>query len=383
MTKITAHAILFIACLNSFFVFGQAVAPIAVLNVGYNESSSGLAIFDVGNNNVVIIGEDVHNRIDMPRATLKFLQHLHKLNGTRVLAIEGGTSTAFLVNRYLDTQDTVLLREIVRHTFYWGIEHQQFLKELAQWNEQLSDDQKIKLRSADIEIKQESVVLAINVLLKEQETTALPSGLRSFREIFEEKSSHRNKFDALNVFYYYDKDKCRKAAEAVLADVAVHPDQYKTIFGPNVGMVKTMMQDLISQYTFNYKDTHYGYRDAIIYQKLLSLHNDGITKFLYIVGGKHTGQGSSSYRLQHDALSPFHGKVVFINITARKPNGKFQGSKAVSDLSARYPEMFCADCHVLIRNDGSTKLLTQVPDYTLAFKNTSFVRKFSNTFTGD
>ena len=381
--RINIYVVSFIACLNGLSASGQPVGPLTVLNVEYNESPVGFGIFDIKDNNVVIIGEDVHNRIDMPRTTLKFLQHLHKLNGTRVLAIEGGTSTAYLINKYLDTQDTVLLREIVRHTFYWGIEHQQFLKELAQWNEKLPNDQKVKLVSADIEIKQESVVLAMNVLLKTWETTALPPGLRSFREIFEEKSSHRSKFDALNVFYYYDKNKCRKAAEAVLADVALQPDQYKTIFGSNVEMVKLMLQDLISLYAFNYKDLRYAARDEIIYRKLRDLHSEGVTKFLYIVGGKHTGQGSSSYRLQHEPLSPFNGKVVFINITARKPNGKFEGARAVSDLSERYPEIFCGDCHVLIRNDGSNKLLTQVPDYTLAFKSTAHVRKFRNTFTGD
>src|ERR1041385_3495905 len=160
--------ILLIAVLVTVACHAQHKSPIAKLNVEYQESFDGFDLLDVTNKNVFIIAEDTHNRISMPRTTLKFLRYLYQVNGTRVLAIEAGTSTAWLINKYLANQDTLLLNDIIRHTFYWGIEHREFLQELAKWNQQLDEDRKIRVVSADIELKQESVVLALNVLMEKR-----------------------------------------------------------------------------------------------------------------------------------------------------------------------------------------------------------------------
>ena len=360
----------------------QQSGPIAVLNVDYHQPANGFEILKMESKDVVIVGEDVHNRIDMPRTMLKLLQHLHNVNNTRVLVIEAGSSTAWLINRFLDTQDTLLLRDIARHTFYWGIEHKEFWQELAKWNEQLSVDEKIKVVSADIEIKQESVVLALNILMQRKELTTSMSGLKTFRDVFEERSTHRNQFNALNVNYYYDKDRCERAADQAVIDISNRPNEYESLFGGDFPLVKTMLQDLLSQYKYNYKDWNFVWRDKIIYQKLLDIHASGLTRFMYVVGAKHTGVGASSYRLEHEATSPFNGRVVLINITGKKSSGKFEGARGVTELSRLFPETFRTDCHVIIHNDSTSALLTQMPNYTIAFKNNEHVRKFERTFVG-
>lgn len=382
MPGINRHICLFVVMLNCSAGFGQETWPLVKLNVEYGQPVNGFEIFEIEDKDVVIIGEDAHNRIDMPRTTLKFLQYLHKVNDTRVLAIEAGSSTAWLINEFLESQDTLLLREIARHTFFWGVEHCEFLVELAKWNEHLRVDEKVKVVSADIEIKQESVVLTLNRLMQHREIPTSMSGLNTFRDVFEEKSIHRNQFDALNVRYYYDRIKCEKAAKETLVDINRRPDQYELFFGPNLQFVKTMLQDLMALYRFNYKDWNFVDRDEIIYQKLVNLHAAGVTRFLYVVGGKHTGVGASSYRLEHESGSPFNGRIVFVNITGKKTNGKFEGAKDVSELSRLLPGIFCLDCNVAIHNDGTNKLLTQIPDYTIAFKNDEHVRRFKNTFVG-
>lgn len=332
---------------------------------------------------VVIVAEYAHNMIAMPRTTLKLLQHLHKANNTRALVIEAGASTAWLINKFLDSQDTLLLRDIARHTFFWGIEHWEFWQELAIWNEQLPVDEKIKVVSADIEIKQESVVLALNILMQQKDIRASMPGLKTFRDVFDEHSTQRNRFNALNVPYYYDKGRCEGAAKQTLTDIDNRPNEYHLAFGSDLPLVKTMLQDLLSQYKYDYQDRNFVWRDKIIYQKLLDIHASGLTTFLYVVGEKHTYAGASSYRLGHEPTSPLKGRVVLIDITGRKPNGKFQEAAAVSKLSRLFPETFCADCNVIIHNDGSSRLLTQTPNYTIAFKNYEHVRRFTRTFDGE
>jgi hypothetical protein len=367
---------------NLTIVHGQTAVTVANLSIAYDQPGGGFDILAMNSKDVVVVGEDTHNRIDMPRATLKLLQYLHKTNNTRVFVIEAGTSTAWLINRFLASQDTLLLRDIARHTFYWGIEHYAFWQELAKWNEQLTVHEKIKVVSADIEIKQESVVLALNILMQEKEIPSSMSGLKTLRGVFEETSIHRNQFNALNVRYYYDKDRCEIAAKQTLADINQRPDEYQAFFGSDLPFVQTMLRDLVFQYRYNYKDWNFTWRDKIIYQKLLDIHASGLTKFIYVVGSKHTGVGASSYRLAHDATSPFKGRVVLVNITGRKSDGKFEGAKVVTELSRQYPKIFCDGCDVIIRNDGSNELLKNYPDYTIAFKNNIHVRPFNKTFVG-
>jgi len=107
-------------------------------------------------------------------------QYILPLFCVLLLKIEAGASTAWLINRFLNSQDTLLLRDIARHTFYWGVEHSELWRELAKWNEQLSEDERVKVVGADIEIKQESVVLALNILMQQKAIAESMSGLKTF-----------------------------------------------------------------------------------------------------------------------------------------------------------------------------------------------------------
>jgi len=205
-------------------------------------------------------------------------------------------------------------------------------------------------------------------------------GLKTFRDVFQERSNHRNQFNGLNVNYYYDKEKCKGAANQTLTDINSRRNEYQSFFGSDLPLVKTMVQDLLSQYEYDYKDRNFVGRDKIIYQKLVGIHASGVTRFLYVVGEKHTYRGASSYRLEHEATSPFKDRVVLINATGRKSNGKFAEASDLSKLLRLFPGAFCPGCHVIIHNDGTSKPLTQMSDYTIAFKNDEHVRKFAKTF---
>ncbi len=357
--------------------------PVTGINVGYNNDFSGFEMIEVAGNNAFIITEDVHNRANIPAVTLKFLKFLNKHKNIKTLAIEGGTSTAYLINRYLENQDSSLLREIVRHTFYWSQEHYQFLKALAAWNHTLSAENQIVVQSADIEIKQESVILAINLLIDEKKIPPQISVLETFKIIFKEREQHRNSFQALNVLYYYDKKKCSNLVETVLADVKANPGEYKKFFMDNFELFNTMVTDLQLLYKFNYhRDSRFKFRDDIIYQKLLKVHKISLNGFLYVVGAKHARPDASSFMLKHYAFSPLKDKVLFISTTGKNKNGKYLGAKDVTKISNQYPQVFNSKFHTLIKNDCRNELFTQPYDYTLALKDNRHVKPFPNSFTG-
>lgn len=219
-----------------------------------------------------------------------------------------------------------------------------------------------------------------NRMMQQKAIAESMSGWKTFRDVFQERSAHRIQFDALNVNYYYDKGRCKTAANQTLKDIIDRPSEYESVFGSELSFVTTMLQDLLSQYNYDYNDRKFVWRDKIIYQKLLDIHASGLTKFVYVVGEKHTYKGSSSHRLGHEETSPLKGRVVLIKSTGKKSNGTFQEARELTRLSHLFPEKFCMGCHVIIRNDSSSKLLTQDQDYTIAFKNNEHVKRFKRTF---
>jgi hypothetical protein len=373
--------LLLTVCLTSW---SQNRLPISQVDIGYNQNFHGFDLIGSATNKVFIIAEDMHNRSVAPALTLKFLQFLYSHNGIRTLAIEGGTSTAYLINRYLDQPDTTLLREIARHTFFWSKEHFAYYQALAAWNSTLPLDKRIVFEAADIEIKQESVILAVNFVLSENSIpTSLPL-LGQFRTIFKEKEAHRKQYLGLNMHYYYNRDRCSALVDQVLADLKINGRNYETFFGEQFDFFKTMMTDLQAHYVFDYRtNAKFKFRDDMMYDKLVDISKRRPEGFLQVVGGKHTQPGASSFRLRHDVTSPFKDRVVIMNLAGRKENGKYRGARVVTRLASQYPELFKHGANVLIQNDGSDALLTSTYfDYTLALPHNEEVQPFPNSYWG-
>jgi hypothetical protein len=371
-----------LALLVSLHAFSQQHVPAAEIDINYNNNFSGFELINMADDKVFIIAEDVHNRRLAPAMTLKFIQFLYHRQKIRTIAIEGGISTAFLLNTYLESSDTILLRDIARHTFFWSMEHFAYYKALATWNNTLPPDQRIIFESADIEIKQESVILALNIIIGDRSIPATLSKLESFKTIFKEKESHRKQYLALNVRYYYDKKRCSTLVDEVLADLKLNEDAYKTFFGEGYTVFETMMTDLKAQYIFDYKsNAKFMYRDNIIFDKLVAIAKRHPQGFLYVVGAKHTRPGSSSFRVKREVGSPLKDNVLIMNLTGRKTNGKYLGSKVVTKFAAQYPDVFKPDKNMIIENNGSNKLLDNTYfDYTLALTDNSHVSPFSNSY---
>lgn len=348
---------------------------IASLDISNNKNFSGFDLLDLKDKKVFIIAEDVHNRVSTPDATLKFFMYLNENAGIRTLAIEGGASTAYLINLYLDTQDTVLLREIVRHTFFWSQEHHTFIRNLAEWNATLPPHKRIQVESADIEIKQESVILAMNYLMEGKDISK-SRYLEGFRNIFKQRESHRQQYQALNTLYYYDKEQCQKLVDDVTGEMG--DPLYHDLFGENYKLVTRMMKDLNVLYVFDYKrELKFKYRDEMIYTKLWWLSGRHPEGFLYVVGAKHTQPGASSGRLNEDEHSPFRHQVTYIMTTGKKKSGKYQGARSVTRISQKNPPMFNSNQAVLIKHPQNK---SHGIHYTLAFSTNRHVNPFPKSF---
>jgi hypothetical protein len=350
------------------------------IDLNYNDNFQGFRLLDTIKAKAFIVAEDEHNRINVPAATLKFLRYLYQNKGIRTLCIEGGASTAHLINQYLAHGDTVLLREIIRHTFFWSKEHHEFFRTLYQWNQSLPNAERISIQSADIELKQESVILAVNEMLKNKTIPKSLSELENFIRIYNSKAAHRSQFQALNVYYYYDKEECKKLTAQMLRELSSHADLYQNFFGQDFPLFKKMITDMRTLYEFNYKkESRFMFRDEIIYSKLLELQTLHPEGFLYVVGAKHTRPGSSSNRLKHDSLSLWKDKVILINTVARNRKGKYEGARAVTTFVNQLSPSYKNATNLFILNPKGSIYF----DMTLAFGNKAHVTPFQKTFRGN
>ena len=139
--------------------YSSYVQPISIEN---NDDYSGFDLLEVENNALFVLAEHWHNIRSVPTATLKTLQYLHEKANVRVLAIEHGKSTAFMINDYLQTGDESMLEHITRNTMFWAQENKAFFQDLRAFNLQQSEEDQIVVESIDIEYKMEAAIFLIN-----------------------------------------------------------------------------------------------------------------------------------------------------------------------------------------------------------------------------
>jgi len=186
----------------------------------------------------------------------------------RILAIEQGQSTAHLINQYLASEDTLMLRKIARNTMFWGKENYAFFQDLLAFNKTLPEEERIIVKSIDIEYKMESAIFVINELIRDK---AIPPSLEEtigrFQQIFEEKRTHREQFDGLSVMFYYDKEMVTQLVRYTLYDLDNQPSTYTDFFGSDFVQFAMMILDMDDGLTFDYTNpnTNYKFRDRLIY----------------------------------------------------------------------------------------------------------------------
>ena len=271
---------------------------------------SGFGLLQTWGKRYFFLGEETsHNLKQTPAVTFKFLKYLHKEANVRVLAIEHGYSVAYLINQYLSNPDSMLLRQISRNTMYWGKENYYLIRQLARFNSQLPDTEKITVEAIDIEYKAESAVLLVNKLISTKKIPKeLDITLGGFKRIFEEKRSHREQFDGLIVPFYYDKARISSLVATTVGHLRDNDVLYKDFFGADFTHFARMIRDLesgILNYNYIRPRKHLRFRDDIMFNRMVDIalrHKE--KNILCVVGSRHIEKGFSGYRIAKGKKCP-------------------------------------------------------------------------------
>lgn len=273
---------------------------------------------------VYVLAEHWHNIKSVPEATLKVLKYLHQKANVRVLAIEQGHSAAHLVNQYLISGDTLILREIVRNTMFWGKENNAFFRALRVYNLGLPETDRITVQSIDIEYKMESALFVINQLIGEKEIPdSLIPTVGQLNQLVEGSKEDRERYDGLAVMYYYDKELVTALVEQTLLQLKSAPEPYQDLFGSQFDIFSRMIFEMHAGLLFDYTNpnTNYKFRDELIeanFTELLTKHTD--SNILCVIGMQHTTKRSSIHNLNFDTDSPYRDQFLNIRITSLHKN---------------------------------------------------------------
>lgn len=368
-------------------LLAQIPTNIQAVSIEADNNFEGYDLIEIDSNQVFVLAEHWHNIRTVPKATMKILRYLHEKGNVRILAIEQGASAAYMVNSYLESGDTTMLRKIARNTMFWGKENWTFFEDLRAFNQTLPDDEQVFVRSVDIEYKMESAIFVINELIGDKiipETLENTVGI--FKQLFESTREHRESFQGLSVMYYYDREVVESLVLKTIDEMERKSEKYTTFFGDDFVQFATMILEMDDGLTFDYTNpnNNYKFRDRLIYKKFITLAEEyPNTGILCVIGMRHATKGSSIYKLDKLDFSPFQNQVMIIKVS-----GLFNKLIISSDLrkfNFNYPGQLKVNPATLIKHgDDDTALKSSKDfDYTLFINSTGELTPFNKVYKDD
>lgn len=385
ITNLTRHILSAICLFLAILVQAQTSPNLRVLSIEKDKDFNGFELLELKDERVFVLAEHWHNIRTVPRATMKLLRFLHENANVRILAIEQGASAAYMINKYLHSGDSLILRQITRNTMFWGQENYAFLQDLYEFNQTLPKAYRVFVKSIDVEYKMESAVFVINDLIDEKMVPeSLSQTVGVFQQMFEDTRNHREQFDGLSVMYYYDRDFTSQLVNNTLVDIENRSSVYQDFFGRDFEQFSTMIRDMSNGLIFDYTNpnTNYKFRDGIIHTKfeelLTTYPDEGV---LCVIGMRHATKGSSIYKLNSADSSPAFGKVMKIRVSAL-----FKNTFKTSDLrriNFSYPKQLRTQRATLIKHDPNDPALRSAKsfDYTLFLNDNGELTPFRNVLT--
>ncbi|WP_425392257.1 hypothetical protein [Ekhidna sp.] len=378
------YLILVFSAWSVWVVQAQTSPNIQSVSIEADGNFEGYDLIEIDRNQLFVLAEHWHNIQSVPEATLKMIRYLHKHASVRILAIEQGASAAYMINSYLESGDTVKLRQIARNTLFWGKENWKFFEDLRAFNLSLPFEDRVFVKSIDIEYKMASAIFVINELIGEKEIPEpLEKTVGSFKQIFEDTRAHRESFQGLSVMHYYDREVIQSLVLLTIDEMEQKSEAYTNFFGDDFIQFATMILDMDDGLTFDYTNPNqnYKFRDRLIYDKFISLTDEYPDKgILCVIGMRHATKNSSIYQLNNLKSSPLYKKVCIIKISALL--NKAITSTDLKHFNFNYPKHLKVNPATLIKHTDDDAALKSSKDfdYTLFINRSGELTPFENVY---
>lgn len=366
-------------------LFSQETAPaFEAISTENDGKFEGFELIEPKNQQLFVLAEHWHNIRSVPQATLKLLQYLHRECNVRILAIEQGGSAAHMVNSYLRSGDTTALAQITRNTLFWGKENRAFFQDLRDFNLTLPLDDRIFVRSIDIEYKMAAAIFVINELIGPKSIPeSMQSTLGVFKHLFISTREHREQFDGLAVMYYYDHDGVEQLVLHTLEQLRKRATGFQAFFEADFEQFSQIITEMDQGIVFDYTNpnTNYKFRDRLIEQKMLDLVKTNPGKgILCPIGLRHATKGSSLHNLATKSDSPLYEQVMTIRISALF--NKMINAGDLKKFNYNYPKQLKVNAATLIRHNQEESALRSSKgfDFTLFINDNAMLTPFEKVY---
>lgn len=299
----------------------------AVLDINDNDDFSSFAMLDsVLDRYTVFFTGEMHWTEGNFELKWKMLQYLYHKAGVRVLFIEGPRSYSFLMNHYIDRNDSISFAGINIPSYIQGTKEQIFYQNIYRFNQGKAPGEKIILRGLDREFNVFLSLSAVEILF----SPGIPQGLkREYNLLMEEKT----------------RDRADSLLRKIEADTS-----YITYFSGNYRELTSILRSVACKTCdpahARKQSPRWSDRESLIYRNFLDMIEDHPgQKFYGQFGNNHVYLQPPSikrytpiaqpvaYRLNTFSDSPVKGKVC--SIVTEYGNGPREFSKADRKLVKR------------------------------------------------
>lgn len=236
---------------------------------------------------------------------MKFLKYFKEETDFKYYLWELPFSTAYFLNKYLETGNEQILKEIyipLKDTFAWNKDSLNHWKELFKFNKKLPESRKIQIIGIDIEHQpKNSFKYMINVLPKNNETVDIIKRLKFLI------NKNKLKDDEVKIF-------CQKLKK----DMEKNKYNYKTYLKENYFGFKFVNDNLLYRHQVYYGNNFNGIRDRKMCRNFKNIYNR-LPKGKYFgqIGLSHVFQRKTPYvnwfaSLLNSNYSILKGKVLSI-----------------------------------------------------------------------
>jgi len=185
------------------------------------------------------VGEEHHKQINSA-IQLTFLLYLHHHAQVRNLIIEGSYSTGFLINQYLQTGETGLLRKALTNIPVCPEDQMAIYQRLYAYNQNLPAEQRIQVAGIDLEHSPELALQVLHTWLPAQ-PEQVPEDLVPI--VARIKDLHRSP-------YFYPKE-VKRFFKSLHRSLTHNPPAHRQLWGPYHDRAQLIVTNVMASYRFN------------------------------------------------------------------------------------------------------------------------------------
>lgn len=225
------------------------------IKINNNNQINDLEILDkdIIDKEIFLTGE-VHGIKTNLELQMKFLKYFKYKTDFKYYLLEQSYSSAYFLNKYLETGDINILKDIFKElkgSYSWNKDSYKFWIDLYEYNNTLSEDQKIVIVGLDIELQPTTAYMYLATVIPENDAP------EQIREMIDRIIITANRLDKIDFASIYGITK------KIKKDIEINEKIYREYLGENYFGFKLVVKNIL-----NYEEASKNKRNQVDWNNL-------------------------------------------------------------------------------------------------------------------